>query len=289
MIVKEYDNAQAFLDDNEAALLEQEAVSQLILYNAYQNLTAIGCKSCLFGIVQEEEKNWLYFCNVAPYKLAVYSAIQEDLNEAVSVLAEYLGNNHIVISGIDARYDICQEFMEQYKKQIPCTFVHKMGVDIMEIREVNEINAVDGLHRTAVLEEDKIITDWMIQYHIEALDSEMDYEAALKKADRLISEGRIYVYENMEQNIVSMAAASRELVHGIAITYLFTPEEFRGKGYAASNIYYLSKELLEQGYEFCTLFVDKKNPVSAKAYEKVGYQIVGDNYEYIAIPAEMNA
>jgi hypothetical protein len=108
----------------------------------------------------------------------------------------------------------------------------------MEIREVNEINAVGGLHRTAVLEEDKIITDWMIQYHIEALDSVMDYEAALKKADRLISEGRIYVYENMEQNIVSMAAASRELVHGIAITYLFTPEEFRGKGYAASNIYY---------------------------------------------------
>jgi predicted GNAT family acetyltransferase len=35
--------------------------------------------------------------------------------------------------------------------------------------------------------------------------------------------------------------------------------------------------------------VDKKNPVSAKAYEKVGYQIVGDNYEYIAIPAERNA
>ncbi|MBE5966618.1 MAG: GNAT family N-acetyltransferase [Lachnospiraceae bacterium] len=289
MIVKEYNNAQAFLDDNEATLLEQEAVSQLILYNAYQNLTVIGCRSCLFGTVQEEEKNWLYFCNVAPYKLAIYSAVQEDLSEAVSILAEYLGNNHIVISGINARYDICQEFMEQYKKRIPCTFALKMGVDIMEIREVNDIKVVEGLHRLATSYEDKMITDWMIQYHIEALDSEMDYEAALKKADQLIKEGRIYVYENAEQNIVSMAAAARELVHGIAITYLFTPEEFRGKGYAASNIYYLSKELLEEGYAFCSLFVDKKNPVSARAYEKVGYRVVGDNYEYIAIPEETNA
>ncbi|NLP35200.1 MAG: GNAT family N-acetyltransferase [Clostridiales bacterium] len=286
MIIKEYNNAQAFLDDNEATLLQEEAISQLILYNAYQNLTELGSKSCLFGTVQDEENIWLYFCNVAPYKLVIYSPLQVDLSVAVSALAEYFGINNIIISGINGRYDICQEFIKQYSAFIPCTFVEKLVTDIMEIREVNDIKVVDGLHRLAVPAEDKIITDWMIQFHIEALDSEMDYEAALKKAERLIKEGRIYVYENSERKIVSMASATRELPNGIAITYVFTPEEFRGMGYAASNIYYLSKKLLGEGYEFCTLFVDKNNLVSARAYEKVGYQIVGDNYEYIMIPMD---
>jgi predicted GNAT family acetyltransferase len=83
-----------------------------------------------------------------------------------------------------------------------------------------------------------------------------------------------------------MAVITRKLPHGTAIAYVYTPEEYRGKGYAAANMYYLSKKLLEQGGEFCTLFVDKKNPLSNRAYEKVGYKILEDSYEYRIVPAE---
>jgi predicted GNAT family acetyltransferase len=126
----------------------------------------------------------------------------------------------------------------------------------------------------------------MIRYQIEAAISEMDYEDALNKATSLVEEKQIYVFENPENKIVSMAAAFRKLVRGIAISYIYTPEEFRGNGYAAANIYYLSKQLLEQGNEFCTLFVDKKNPLSGRAYEKVGYHIVDESYEYKVVPVE---
>ena len=37
MVVKVYDNAAEYLIDNEEALLEQEAVSQLVLYDAYKS------------------------------------------------------------------------------------------------------------------------------------------------------------------------------------------------------------------------------------------------------------
>ncbi|HWT76841.1 MAG TPA: GNAT family N-acetyltransferase, partial [Mobilitalea sp.] len=72
----------------------------------------------------------------------------------------------------------------------------------------------------------------------------------------------------------------RQLIHGIAINYVYTPEEFRGKGYAAANIYYMCKNYLENGNDFCSLFVDKKNPLSARSYEKIGFQFLEDNYEY---------
>ena len=286
MFVKEYNNAQAFLDDNEEVLLRYEAVSQLILYNAYQNLTALTGKNRMFGTVQGNDKAFLYFCNVAPYKLVIFIEKDVDYEEAVITLAQHLGNNHVLISGMNARYDICQKFIDEYSKLVSCTFVEKSGVDIMEVRSVNDIGVVDGFQRYAEADEAMFIADWIIQYHIESFDSEMDYEAALNKTKQLLEEKRVYVYEKLDQTVVNMAVASRDLVNGVAVTYVYTPEEYRGIGYAASNIYYLSKKLLGEGNKFCTLFVDKKNPVMARSYEKVGYYTVGDNYEYIVIPRE---
>ncbi|HWT74490.1 MAG TPA: GNAT family N-acetyltransferase, partial [Mobilitalea sp.] len=269
MVVKEYDRAHTFLEENEVALLEREAVSQVILYNAYQSRNINIVEKGIFGVVKDEEKTILLFCNLIPHNLVICVANQENAVVAAAFLADYLGNSRVMITGINARNDVCVSFMEQYKKHINCSFTEKVGTDIMEIRKVNDIKPVEGSQRLAELGDLKLIAEWMIEYQIEALTNEMDYEAALKKATKYIDEDRIYLYENDEHQVVSMAIAARKLVHGMAITYVFTPEIFRGKGYAAANMYYLSRELLEQGFSFCTLFVDKKNPLSSRAYEKV--------------------
>lgn len=286
MEVKEYENARIFLSDYETVLLERESVSQLVLYNAYQSLIHPLDEKKTFGAVLDEGRVILLFSNVMPYNLAVYAVQMENLTLASMALADFLASNHIAMNGINARYDICQSFMEQYKKYVNCSFTEKQGMDIMEIREVNEIKPVEGTQRLALPEEAKLATEWMIEFQLEARTSEMDYEAALERANKLIREGKIYLYENSDQKVVTMAIAARKLVHGVAVTYVYTPQEYRGNGYAAANMYYLSKELLEQGYEFCTLFVDKKNPLSNRAYEKVGFKVLEDNYEYKVVPAE---
>jgi len=286
MIVKEYETARTFLNNNENILLEHEAISQLILFNAYQNLITFESGKGMFGAVLEEENTVLLFCNVKPYSLVIYIACQDkDMVNAASItVADFFADNHIPITGIIAKNSVCQSFINHFKKCISCNFNEIRGMDIMEIRKVNEIKPVEGIHRTAVNAESKVITDWMIQFQIEALSSEINYEVALKKVTNLINNNKIFVYENIEHRIVSMATVTRKLIHGIAISYVFTPEEFRGKGYAAANIYYLSKELLEGGYDFCTLFADKKNLVSNRAYEKVGYISMEENYEYKVMP-----
>ncbi len=283
MLVKEYENARDYLKDHEENLLMNEAVSQLVLYDAYLNQSATDKK--LFGVVMEETTPLLHFCNITPHNMAVYaqSTGKDVTGPAAALLADYMASNRIPFTGIHAKQEICLPFMEQYKKSVNCTFLEKLSTDIMEIREVNEIKPVEGKHRLAVPEEVKLVTDWMINFQLEALASEINYEKALNKATRFIQENKLYIYEDSEQKPVSMAAASRKLANGIAINYVYTPEEFRGKGYAAANIYFISKELLEQGNQFCTLFVDRKNPISARAYEKVGYHILEDNYEYLLL------
>lgn len=287
MVVKEYDDVRAFLNDYEKVLLEQEAISQLVLYNAYQCRDHAIDEKAIFGSVEYEGKAVVLYSYVTPFNLVIFAALPESAVPASAALADYLGARHILITDINARHDVCLSFIEQYKKQIDCSFSEKLGMEIMEIREVNEIKPMEGLYRLALKEEAKLVTEWMIEFQMEALTSEMDYEAALSRAEDLIEEKKIHFYENTDHQVVSMAVASRKLVHGTAITYVYTPEEYRGKGYAAANIYYLSKELLSQGNEFCTLFVDKKNPLSGRAYEKVGYKTIEENYEYKLNPIEV--
>lgn len=286
MVVKEYVNAVSFLDDYEAIMLQNEAVSQLVLYNAYQHRTEPKDNTCLFGAVLEEEQTILLFANAVPHNLVVYVVNSENVALASVALAVYLAKHNISINGITARLDVCQSFIEEYKKVVSCSFVEKLGTDILEIRKVKDIKPVEGRQRLALAVEVKQLTDWMIQYQIEALASEMDYEAALQKTMKLIEESRLYLFENHENKVVTMAAATRKLAHGISISYVYTPEAYRGKGYAAANIYHMSKLLLENGFKFCTLFVDKKNPLSARAYEKVGYKVLENNYNYKLIPIE---
>ncbi len=286
MIVKEYKNADTFLEAYETFLLEREAVSQLLLYSAYQNRYNAAEDKGMFGAVLMEELPVLLFCNFMPFDLVVYVAREEEVSHAAEELAGYICQNHIVINGIVARNDVCQSFIDQFKKLVSCNFSDGTGMDIMELRQIRDVKPVEGSQRLALPEEAKLLADWMIDFQIEALMNDLDYEAALNKIKNLIVGQNVYLYENEEGQAVTMAATVRKLPHGMAIAYVFTPEEFRGKGYAAANMYYLSKRLLEEGYEFCTLLVDKNNPLSNRAYEKVGYEILEDSYTYKLIPYE---
>lgn len=281
MKVKVYENAETYLLDNETALLEHEAVSQLVLYNAYQSRQSLGNDKGLFGIVIDEDQTVLHFSNMPSQCMAIY--VQDgskDILEAARDLANFIADNQVKLEGINAINEVCEAFMEEYSKKVNCTFAERMATDIMEVRQLNEIKPAEGRTRLAIPHESKLLTDFMIQFQIEAMAKEINYESALVKVTRLINNNRLYVYEDNEANIVSMAAATRYLVHGVAINYVYTPEEYRGMGYAAANIYNISKKYLDEGYDFCTLFVDKKNMLSKRAYEKVGYYILSEMYEY---------
>ena len=281
MVVWVYNNAEEYLLHYESVLLENEAVSQLVLYNAYQCKNNPDLCDILFGVVTDDDQVVLHFSNIPNSNMAVYvQDYGKDIREAAMVLAAYMADNRINFEGISAKYEVCETFIDEYRKRVKCTFAERLATDIMVIRQVNEIKPAEGYTRLAFPHEVKMLTDWMIQFQIEALAKEIDYESALVRISKMIYDNRLYVFEDNKGTVVSMAAASRKLIHGIAINYVYTPEEYRGLGYAATNIYNISKKYLDEGYDFCTLFVDKKNMISRRAYEKVGYQTVDDLYEY---------
>jgi predicted GNAT family acetyltransferase len=281
MIVKVYENADAYLMDYEEVLLGQETISQLVLYDAYKSRQNPDEIRGLFGVVMDEDLTVLHFSNVPPHNLSIYiEDNSRDVGRAAVLLADYLAEKLIIPEGLNAKLEVCEAFIEQYGKDVKCTFAERMALDIMEIRQLLDIKPSEGKTRLALPNEVKLLTEWMIQYQIEALAKEVDYESALVSTSKLINNNRLYVFEDSQQILVSMAAATRQLASGIAISYVYTPEEYRGMGYGATNIYNISRKYLDDGNEFCTLFVDKKNMLSKRAYEKVGYNVIDDIYEY---------
>lgn len=96
--------------------------------------------------------------------------------------------------------------------------------------------------------------------------------------DRHLSESSIYIWQ--DNHPVSMAGFSGATPNGIRINLVYTPPEYRRKGYATSCVATLSQNLLNEGRKYCFLFTDLANSTSNHIYRTIGYQPVCDLNDY---------
>lgn len=75
---------------------------------------------------------------------------------------------------------------------------------------------------------------------------------------------------------VAMAGFGGPTPRGIRVNMVYTPPEFRRRGYAAALVAALSQRLLDGGRKFCFLFTDLANRTSNGVYQRIGYRPVCD-------------
>lgn len=75
---------------------------------------------------------------------------------------------------------------------------------------------------------------------------------------------------------VSMAHASRPHGGVSRISWVYTPPEERGQGYAAATVAAVSARQRRAGHR-CLLYTDLDSPASNRLYQRVGYRRVGDS------------
>ncbi len=112
------------------------------------------------------------------------------------------------------------------------------------------------------------MTQWTYAFSMEALGN-ADWQAARELAELKISEGDLYLWE--DPHPVSMACRTRPTQHGAVVSNVYTPKEFRGKGYASACVAQLSQTLLDSGCQFTALFTDLANPTANHIYQQIGY------------------
>jgi predicted GNAT family acetyltransferase len=283
MTIYTYQSANEFLHDNQQVLVEQEAISQLILYNAIIKRDAPSNKTCLFGSVQTDSGHKiLLFCNIEPYNLQLHS-LSDDVSltkEAVQTLVSFIFAVSIPIRGLNANKRLCDLFTKEYLlRNTTCHLEEVLGTDILELRSLMQVPIAEGKFRLAKPHDLVTLTRWNVEFAKEALNYKLEYDRIIEKVSKQIVDDIFYVYEDGNGQIVSMAAVTRQLLNGVAISYVYTPKTLRNQGYCVSLMYRLCSLMLEKGNRFCTLFVDKKNPISNNVYKKIGYQIIDNNYD----------
>lgn len=134
--------------------------------------------------------------------------------------------------------------------------------------------------RALEAEDLNVITDWLYQFHIEALPHEpYTREQARQNAEKRVPLGMTFIWE-ADGKPVAMAALARPSAKGITVNAVFTPPGERRTGYASALVAAISHEGLSRGKEFCALYTDLTNKTSNSIYQKVGYHKVCGSRNY---------
>jgi len=269
--------------DNPAQFLER--ASQFLEAREAENNLILGISSWLaahperiehppyFAIVEEDERIIAAAMMTPPYRLVLTRAETAALEE----IMEDLSKRRSVLPGVNGPRETSRAFAKQWAKRKRCTYQLRRSLRIYQLSQVISPRPVDGKMRLAIPKDRDVLVRWAQNFGKEIGEAQTKHEAA-EMVERLMKDERLYAWD--DQGLRSIAAWSAPTTHGVRVSLVYTPPEFRGKGYASACVAALSQEMLNSGRRSCYLFADLSNPVSNHIYQLIGYVPVCDFEEY---------
>jgi predicted GNAT family acetyltransferase len=161
------------------------------------------------------------------------------------------------------------------------TFHKSRAERIYKLKKVKPPARVSGQMRRATEADRALLLEWIKQFQEEAF-GEIDEAAAKRSVNSALTMPPdmrgVYLWEDTRP--VALTGYSGPTPDGMRIGPVYTPPEFRRRGYASALVAGVSQYLLDTGRKFCFLFTDLANPTSNKIYMQIGYEPVCDVDEY---------
>ena len=145
---------------------------------------------------------------------------------------------------------------------------------IYRLRHVVPPPATPGELRAAGVADRVVLRRWVTAFFAE---TGVPGDAA-DVVDRHLGAGRFWVWD--DGGPVSALAASTPAAGVSRVSYVYTPPERRGRGYAAAGVAALSERLLAEGATACMLFAQLHNPTPHALYRRVGYEAFAEVLSY---------
>jgi GNAT superfamily N-acetyltransferase len=130
--------------------------------------------------------------------------------------------------------------------------------------------------RPPLLEERETLYNWRTAYDIESLggaDSDETRKRASAYLDGQLAQQNVWVAIDGGR-LVSLSAFNAALPDIVQLGGIYTPPEYRGRGYAKVSVAGSLITARERGVSRAVLFTS--NPSAARSYEGVGFQRLGD-------------
>jgi hypothetical protein len=272
MQILEYADAQAFLTDCQAFLEQQEVSNSLLLGRAFwltQNPLSDQSSSYLSV---KEGQHILFSCLQTPPHHFIFST---EVNQSgLNLLLNHLLEKKSSIPGFVGPRALVLKAAKIWAQKTGGQHKVEMRQLIYRLDTVTFGRASKGQFRIANPMDQAILQKWIQAFSLEAMGQDSAAEIAEQITFQKIKEQDLFVWENEYGIPLSMAGIARPTRHGICINYVYTPLANRRQGLAGACVAALSQQLLDEGYEFCTLFTDANFPTSNRIYQSIGYQEV---------------
>ncbi len=195
----------------------------------------------------------------------------------VESLVDHLVVHGWPVPGVLAAPSIAKFFSDRWVSQTGEPVQLESNQRCYALKQVAQPAWPPGAMRQADRPDLETISRWIYEFDIEALHI-LDPQGYRQRAETRIAEQTLYVWE--DGGLAAMAVKSRPTRFGATVGLVYTPPERRKRGYASAIVAALSQALLDQGYQYCSLFTDLANPTSNKIYQQIGYRPISDFDRY---------
>ncbi len=278
MKVTTYSDAEIFFRRTQIALESHEAANSLMLGICGQLVChpeRIETAPCL-KTVEDENGLLLAAIMTPPQKLVVY-AHRGDLDGAARMLLRDLVAEGWRAPGVLGPSEAAIKVAERWAEIAGGGYRLERRQRVYELRQVAGPLPEQGRLRPATEADVEMVAQWRHEFHLEIF-GEAALEESSQAARLRIEQGDIYLWEDGQP--VSMAMKTRPTRRGISVSLVYTPPQFRQRGYATACVAHLSRMLLQAGWQFCALFADLANATSNHIYQRIGYTAMCDYDEY---------
>ena len=276
-------DAEEFLAAVGPVLEAREAEHNLVLGLAHGMRRAAPSRLTFLAAVTDASGLALAALMTAPDRPLILASDREEIATALEPLWSALRAAGRAPQRLSAETRQAEEFVRGWQQRTGCATSLRMRQRLHVLTEVRDVPIAPGSLRVAVGEDVELVSEWMAAFEREAAGTTTPAPARTA-AERRVAAGEIYLWVDGEPR--SMAGRTRQTRRGIAVNGVYTPPEWRGRGYATSSVAQLSARLLDEGRSFCVLFTDLANSTSNAIYARIGYRGIRDFAVYdLASPA----
>jgi len=268
MDVSRLEDPAAFLDAAMPLLVADEARHNLILGIA-GTLRAHPSHHPDYGLWLAEDGSDAVGAAVItpPHNLVVARPRDDSALEALAAAIDF------DLPGVVAAQPEAEAFAAAWTAKTGATprMIRAQGVFALE--RVAQPEGISGRMRAAGPDDRPLLLDWWRAFAEEALGESPDPDSVVHSLDHRLEapEAGVALWEDVRT--VSLASFGNPTPNGIRIGPVYTPPEYRRRGYASALVAQLSERLLT-GRRFCFLFTDLANPTANRIYERIGYRRV---------------
>ena len=280
MNVVRYATPRAFLDAVEPFLLRDEACHNLLLGIPARLITRgpAAAADAYFAAALDRGEIAGAAMMTPPYRIVLSHAMRPDAVRAMAEDAAALRPPPPGVHGPDAE---AAEFVAAWQRLTGEPNRLALHERIHRLEAVRAVPGARGRLRPAEDPDRPLLLDWLRAFGAEAFgeDNRPPGEAETALNTRLGSpdEGFVVWDDGGPRCVAGYGAPTR---HGIKIGPVYTPPEFRSRGYGTACVAALSRLLLKRGRRFCMLYTDLANAASNRIYQRIGYEPVCDAAEY---------